>query len=80
MSDHANSLAPKIRRLQESMNKLTSENRAEQLLQIIHRPGWTTPQEAQLVHAMLDALTQHVDAVETAHRALVAASEGIGRS
>jgi hypothetical protein len=80
MSDHVTSLEPKIRRLQESMSRLTSENRAEQLLQIIHRPGWTTPQEAQLVHAMLDALTQHVETVDAAHRALIAASEGIGRS
>jgi hypothetical protein len=62
------------------MSKLTVENRAEQLLRIIHRPGWTTPQEAQLVHAMIDSLTQHVEAVDTAHRALIAASESIGRS
>jgi hypothetical protein len=80
MSDHAESLKPKIRRLHESMSRLASEKRAEQLLQIVYRPGWTTPAEAQLVHAMLDALTQHVEAVETTHRALIAAAERIGQS
>ena len=80
MSDHVGSLEPKIRRLHESMSRLTSENRAERLLQIIHRPGWTSRAEAELVHAMLDVLTQHVEAVETTHRALIAAAEQVGQS
>ena len=55
MSEHAKTFEPKIRALQEGLKKITSENNTEQLLLIIHRPGFTTPQEAEFVHAMLDS-------------------------
>ena len=79
MSDHIKGLEPKINRLHESMSRLVADNRAETLLKIIRRPGWTTPQEAALVHAMLDHLNAQVDAVGTAHTALMGIAERIGR-
>jgi hypothetical protein len=36
MSEHAKTLEPKIRALQEGLKKITSENNTEQLLLIIH--------------------------------------------
>jgi hypothetical protein len=52
MSEHAKTLEPKIRALQEGLKTTASEINTEQLLLIIHRPGFTTPQEAEFVHAM----------------------------
>jgi hypothetical protein len=80
MSDHVKTLEPKIHKLHDSLGKLTARDSKQELLTIIHRPGWTTLPEAQLVHAMLDSLNQHVDAVHTAHRALIAAANQIGKT
>ena len=46
---------------------------------LINRPGFTTPQEAEFVHAMLDSLAHRIEGVGRAHRALVAAADKIGR-
>jgi hypothetical protein len=80
MSDHAKELEPKIRKIYEQLSRMVSEKRGEQLLQIIHRPGFTTPQEAQFVHAMLDSLGYHLEGVDRAQRALVSLSDQIGRT
>jgi hypothetical protein len=80
MSEHIKTLETKLQKLQQLHNKAASENFAEQLLLIIHRPGWTTPQEAQLVHAVLDSLTHQLEGVEGTQRALLAAAEQIGKT
>jgi hypothetical protein len=79
MSEHARTLEPKIRALQDGLKKITSQNNTDQLLTIIHRPGFTTPQEAEFVHAMLDSLAHQVEGIDRAHQALVAAADKIGR-
>lgn len=79
MSEHAKTLEPKIRALQEGLKTTASEINTEQLLLIIHRPGFTTPQEAEFVHAMLDSLAHRIEGVGRTHRALVAAADKIGR-
>jgi hypothetical protein len=56
---------------------MTKENHAEQLLQIIHRPGFTTVLDVQFVHALLDSVTNHLDVVDRTHRALVTIAEQI---
>jgi hypothetical protein len=80
VSEHAKELEPKIRNIKEQLKRMTSEDHSERLLQIIHRPGWTTPQEAKLVHAMLDSVAHHIEGVDRAQRALVAAAEKIGKA
>lgn len=78
MSEHAKTLEPKIRALQEGLKTTASEINTEQLLLIIHRPGFTTPQEAEFVHA-IDSLAHRIEGVGRTHRALVAAADKIGR-
>jgi len=80
MSEHAKELEPKVRQLHERLSRLVPEEHTEQLLQIIRRPGFTTPREAQFVHAMLDSLNHHLEGVESAHRALVSIADQIGRT
>jgi hypothetical protein len=79
MSEHAKTLEPKIRALQEQLKEISSEKNTEQLITIIHRPGWTTPQEAEFVHAMLDSLAHQIEGVHRAHQALITVADKIGR-
>jgi hypothetical protein len=79
MSEHAKTLEPKIRALQEQLKKISSDKNTEQLVTIIHRPGWTTPQEAEFVHAMLDSLAYQIEGVQRAHQALITVADKIGR-
>jgi hypothetical protein len=78
MSEHAKTLEPKIRALQEGLKKISSQT--ENLVVIIHRPGFTTPQEAGFVNAMLDSLAHQVEGVDHAYQALVAVADKVGRS
>ncbi len=76
MSEHAKTVEPKIRAIQEALNKITPHT--EELLGIIYRPGWTTPRELEFVHAMLDSLAHQIEGVDHAHQALVAVANKIG--
>jgi hypothetical protein len=79
MSEHAKTLEPKIRALHEELKKIASEGSTEQLITIIHRPGFTTPREAEFVHAMLDSLQHQIEGVHRALQALITVADKIGR-
>lgn len=72
-------LEPEIRDIQERLQKVASDNHAEQLLQILHRTGWTDTQ-AHLVRVILDSLVYQLEGIERAQRALVEAADEIGKS
>jgi hypothetical protein len=79
-----NSLESSVRNMTEALarltNRLNSQDSANDLMAIIHRPGWTTPQEAALVEAMAVAIGQHADALTRSHKALIEAALAIGQS
>jgi hypothetical protein len=72
------SLEVKLRNLGRSLDQLASEKHAEQLIPIIHRPGWTTVAEALFVHGMLDHLQAQVDDLSRAYDSLVNAAREVG--
>ena len=43
MSEHAKTLEPEIRAIHEELGKMASGKNSEQLITIVHRPGFTTP-------------------------------------
>jgi hypothetical protein len=69
----------KLKKLEVSLDALVKSRYTETLLGIIHRPGFTTPQEAQLIHALVDSLHHQFTTLETTHRLLVDAADTIGR-
>ncbi len=71
-------LEPEIHEIQEKLQKLVSENHADQLLQIIHRTGWTDTQ-AHLVRVILDSVVHNLEGIERAQRALLQAAGEIGK-
>lgn len=78
MSDHIKELEPKIRKIQDHITRMAKENQSDLLLQIIHRPGWTSIAEVLFVTAMLDSVTQQLEAADKAHRILVSIAEKVG--
>lgn len=78
MTHDVPSLEAKLRNLGRSLEQLASEKHAEQLIPIIHRPGWTTVAEALFVHGMLDHLQAQVDDLTRAYDSLVSAAREVG--
>lgn len=70
-------LEPEIREIQEKLQKMSSENYADRLVQISHRTGWTDTQ-VHLVRVILDSIVHHLDGIERAQRALIEAADEIG--
>lgn len=71
-------LEPEIRDIQERLERVKSENFADQLLGILHRTGWTDTQ-AHLVRVILDSVVHQLEGIERAQRALVEAADEIGK-
>ena len=65
-------LEQRIGQLQKSLSfvgeKPTQD--ASELFKIIHRPGWTTPQQIALASQILDAMNQQAKAMRGLHDAL----------
>ena len=72
-------LEPEIHEIQERLKRVASDNSGEQLLQILHRAGWTDTQ-AHLVRVILDSLVHQLEGIERAQRALVEAADEIGKA
>ena len=72
-------LEPEIRKIQDQLRKMASENYADRLLQTIHRTGWTDTQ-AHLVRVTLDSVTQQLDTIDRTERALIQAADEIGKA
>jgi hypothetical protein len=71
-------LEPEIRSIQERLQKMTSENYADQLLKIIHRTGWTDTL-AHLVRVTLDSVDHQLEGIDSVQRALIQAADEIGK-
>jgi predicted nucleic acid-binding protein len=73
-------LEKKLKQLDVTLQAIVSKQYATEMLTIIHRPGWTTPQEAQLVHALVESLQHQVDGVQRTHELLLEAADRIGKT
>ncbi len=71
-------LAARVEALGQAAGGLADQQHAVRLLRMMRRPGWTTPQEAQLVGAMVGHLHEQLTGLHRAHDALLTAAELIG--
>lgn len=71
-------LDEKIGRLGRNLARLTEHELTATFPVIVHQPGWTTPAEAALVHASLDALTVHTEMIALQMDHLLAAARQVG--
>jgi hypothetical protein len=78
MSHDIPALETKIRNLGAAISKVGDAKHAELLIQIIHKPGWTTIRENELVHAHLDAFHSQVSSLHKGLDALITIARKIG--
>lgn len=77
-SDHVQALDKKITALSNALATLGRGTTLEELLRIIHNPGWTTPAEFAFAMASLNAMHSHVAALEGLQGELLSASRTVG--
>ena len=71
-------LERQIRALQDAVAKFHKAKHAESLLTIIHKPGWTTERENELVVATVDSLQSQLSGLHKACDTLLTIAEKIG--
>jgi hypothetical protein len=64
-------LENKFKELQSIFTELSSNTETNELLKIIHRPGWTTPAEFSFVNALTDSLITQTRNVITLRKTLL---------
>ena len=77
MSHDINKLEAKVKQFDEKLSKLVALS--EVLVPIMHRPGWTTLPESQLVELTLDNLSYQMDGALLTQQRLVETAKLIGK-
>jgi hypothetical protein len=77
MAEHAE-LKGKIENLGALVGKLHGAKHAENLVRIIHKPGWTTVREVELVTAHVNALHGQARALHQSFDELLTIADKIG--
>jgi hypothetical protein len=67
-------LETKIKGLRDSCTKLNDDKHYDEMLTIIHKPGWTTPAEYLLVRAIVDSMASHTEALGSLQQSLLEGS------
>ncbi len=64
--------------LKDIFTKMSDNSDLDELLKIIHRPGWTTPAEFALVISAVESLNAQARNVASLRTALVSSSRQVG--
>jgi len=72
-------LETRIRGLGEHLGTMGNGSDLEELIILIHRPGWTTPAEYMLVSGIVDAMQEHAKALTTLRQSLISGSRLISK-
>ena len=71
-------LEKQITALSDALAKLGSADDFKHLIQIIHRPGWTTPAELAFTVAILEHMQTHVQALSSLKGRFMEAAQAVG--
>ncbi len=74
-----NLLEAHIHAVKATLMTLADSSELDELLAIIHRPGWTTPAEGMLVTASLEYLAAQTKLVATLRQNLLAGARAVGK-
>ncbi len=74
---HVLHLETKIKRLREQLTNTATKGDLEELITIIHRPGFTSVAESMFANAIVDALLAHTETIAALKSALVKGSQAI---
>ena len=78
MQDHIASLEKQIQELGRLIQASGSDDDVQELLRIIHRPGWTTPAEALLVQELIEATIASAKQTTQLRQALIKGAKAVG--
>jgi hypothetical protein len=78
MEHDIDKLASHIRGLQQAIAKLATDNHTEELVRIIHKPGWTTPAEFALMVAGLESAQSQAETLARQLKGLATGARQVG--
>ena len=70
-------LEKSIRDLNALLGRVGQSRELEELIRIIHRPGWTTPAELRFAQALVSITSNHATALAAAKTELLQASRQV---
>jgi hypothetical protein len=76
---HVEKFTKKLRAVRQAVANLPGDDFHEQLITVIHRPGWTTPAEILFFEALADSILAQTQHLNQLHQQLKAASEAVGQ-
>jgi hypothetical protein len=65
----------KLSALKTNLRSVAEDDVYDQLLQIIHRPGWTTPAEIAFFETVLNSVDAHTRLLSQLHKDLLRSSQ-----
>jgi hypothetical protein len=68
-------VARKLSALKTNLRSVAEDDVYDQLLQIIHRPGWTTPAEIAFFETVLNSVDAHTRLLSQLHKDLLRSSQ-----
>lgn len=68
-------VARKLSALKTNLRSVAEDDVYDQLLQIIHRPGWTTPAEIAFFETVLNSVDAHARLLSQLHKDLLRSSQ-----
>jgi hypothetical protein len=80
MKDHLNRIEAHLKELDALAKSFGSNDDVQELLRIIHRPGWTTPAETQLMIALTEATVTNIKQAAHLRQELVKCAKAVGSS
>jgi tetrahydromethanopterin S-methyltransferase subunit G len=76
MNYDLNSLKSRIDRIDARLSDVSSQK--DELVRIIHKPGWTTVAEFALVEASLASIDKQLETTTSHYRELIQAAQQVG--
>ena len=71
-------LETRIKDLHTQLTQMSATDDVDELLALIHRPGWTTPAEWRMALGLVDAMHDHLQTLATLRQALMNGSRAVG--
>jgi hypothetical protein len=76
---HVDRFTQKLRAVRQAVANLPGDDFHEQLITVIHRPGWTTIAEGMFFETLADSILAQTQHLAQLHQQLKAASEAVGK-
>ncbi|HEX4022336.1 MAG TPA: hypothetical protein VHX63_14420 [Acidobacteriaceae bacterium] len=76
--EHIQGFERKLHELKQVVADFPGDDYYTLLVQMIHRPGWTTPAETMFFESVVDSMLSHARALSQLHQGLFTASQAVG--